>query len=789
MLKNYFIIAWRNLIRNKRFSFINISGLSIGMAGVILIMIWIQHEVSFDNFHPAKDRLYEAYGLAKIEGHLQAINETSQPLGPAMKAEFPEVENTTRFIPLGGVLFTAGNTQLSGLQGGVVDPAFLEMFRFPLKTGAAKEQLATPNSIIITQELAIKLFGTEDALNKTIRIETADVVTVTGVLKTLPSNSRFHFEYLLPWAFIKQKGWVNDSWLSNSISTFVLLQPHTNVTAFNARFSNFSQRHTGKTDVWTHFLHPLDKWHLYSSFENGKATGGRITMVRLFGVIAGFILLIACINFMNLSTARSEQRAKEVGIRKVAGAGKGLLIRQFMTESFVTVCISALGAILIVIFAIRPFNQLINEQLSIPWKQPYGWLAAAGFILFTSILAGAWPAFYLASFSPAGIFQRKFKKVNAFLSPRKVLVVIQFSFAIVLIIATIAVRNQIRYAQDRQTGYSQNNLIRVHFTGEIEKNYALIKQELLSSGVAVGVSKNMWTITERGTNTWGLRWSGKKEGNNPTIALFSTDADLVKTAELQLVAGRDINIQQYPSDSFAVLLNETAVKTMGFNAPLGQVISQADHRVSWHVVGVVKDYVLNSPYETIPPLVIQGPGSWFNTMHIRFSKTRSTADNLQLAAAIFKKYNSAYPFDYRFIDDEYARNFENEQRIKALAGLFSALAISISCLGLLGLSAYMAENRTKEIGVRKILGASVLSITRLLSVDFIKLILVAILIASPVAWYAIHRWLQNYVYHAPISWSIFVLAGLMAIVIALVTISYQSLKAALMNPVKSLKSE
>lgn len=789
MLRNYFVIAWRNLIRNKRFSFINISGLSIGMAGVILILIWIQHEVSFDTFHPNKDRLYEVYGLASVDGSLHAINQTSQPLGPAMKQEFPDVENTTRFVEMGGLLFTAGDKQLTDIPGAFADPAFLEMFHFPLKSGVSNAQLTAPNSIVITEDLAIKLFGTKDALNKTIRLDTADMMTVTGVLKTLPSNSRFHFAYLLPWSFLKQKGWNNDNWLSNNISTFALLQPHTRIAAFNNKFSDFSQRHTGKAEVWTHFLHPLNQWHLYSSFENGKVSGGRITMVRLFATIAGFILLIACINFMNLSTARSEKRAKEVGIRKVAGAGKGLLIRQFMIESFVTVCISAIGAALLVLFTIRPFNQLVNEQLTIPWQQPYFWLAAAGFILFTSLLAGCYPAFYLASFSPAGIFQRKFKKVNAFLSPRKILVVIQFSFAIVLIISTIAVRNQIRYAQDRQIGYSQNNLIRIDFTGDIEKNYALIKQELLSSGIAVGVSKNMGTITERGSNTWGLRWPGKKADNDPTIALFSTDADLVKTAGLQLVAGRDINIQQYPSDSFAVLLNETAVKTMGFTSPLGQVLSQGDRNTSWHVVGVVKDYVLNSPYETIPPLVIQGPASWFNTVHIQFSKARSTADNLQQAALVFKKYNGAYPFSYRFIDDEYARNFDNEQRIKTLAGLFSALAISISCLGLLGLSAYMAENRTKEIGVRKILGASVVGITRLLSVDFIKLIVVSIFIATPIAWYLVDRWLQHYVYHAPISWSMFVVAGLAAIVIGLATISYQSVKAALTDPVKCLKSE
>ncbi|MEI3800434.1 MULTISPECIES: ABC transporter permease [unclassified Chitinophaga] len=789
MLQNYFKVAWRNLIRNKWFSFINISGLSIGMAGVILILIWIQHEISFDKFHPHKDRLYEAYGLSTMNGSLFAISSTSQPLGPALKQEFPDVENTTRFSSVNSFLITAENKQLTGVEGGFADPAYLEMFDFPLAEGAPGGQLKDVHSIVVTEKLAKKLFGNGEALNKTLRLNTEDVVTITGVLKDLPSNTRFNFEYLLPWSLLKQKGWNNDSWLSNNTSTFVLLKPHVSVTAFNNKFSDFTRRHSGKMDVWTHFLHPLSQWHLYSSFENGKATGGRITTVRLFGVIAGFILLIACINFMNLSTARSEKRAKEVGIRKVAGAGKGLLIRQFMTESFVTVGIAVIGAMILVFFTIGSFNQLVNAQLTVPYQQTSFWIAAVVFILFTSALAGSYPAFYLASFSPAGIFQRKFKRTSAWLSPRKVLVVIQFTFAIVLIISTIAVRNQIRYAQDRQTGYSQDDLIRVDFAGDIEKNYALIKQDLISSGIAVSVTKTMGTITERGSNMWGLHWQGKNADNDPTIALFSTDADLVKTAGLQLVAGRDINIHQYPSDSFAVLLNETAVKTMGFDAPVGQILTQADHKTSWHVVGVVKDYILNSPYEEIPPLMIEGPGSWFNTLHIRVSRERPMADILRQTAGIFRKYNTDYPFNYRFIDDEYARNFDNEQRIKVLAGLFAALAISISCLGLLGLSAYMAESRTKEIGVRKILGASVMSITQLLSVDFIKLILVAIFIATPIAWYAIQRWLEHYVYHAPVSWHIFALAGVTAIFIALATISYQSVKAALTNPVKCLKND
>lgn len=789
MLLNYFKIAWRNLVRGRSFSVINIAGLAIGMAGAILILLWLQNEISFDKFHTNKDRLYQVYGLATADGKSTAINMTSQPLGPALQQDFPEVTATTRFGEVNSFLITVGDRSFTGLQGSFVDPAFLSMFSFPLAEGNAQGQLQEAHSIVITEKLARQLFGSTNALNKTIRIDATDNFVVTGILEDLPANTRFTFDYLLPWAYLKQKGWANNNWISNNTTTFVLLQRNTSLTAFNNKIKDLTRQKSGNAKVWTHFLHPLDKWRLYSEFENGKPVGGRITTVRLFGIIAAFILLIACINFMNLSTARSEKRAKEVGIRKVAGAGKGILVRQFIMESFVLAAASGIIALILVKMVLPPFNALIDTQLTIPFTNLFFWLWAFGFIAFTSLLAGSYPAFYLASFKPVGIFQGKFKKTQALLSPRKVLVVLQFTFAIILIISTIVVRNQVRYAQDRQTGYAANNLIHIDFVGDIEKNYPLIKQELISAGIAVAVTKNMSTITQRGTNTWGLRWTGRNPDDDETIALFSTDAELVKTTGLQLIAGRDIDINKYATDSLAVLLNETAVKKMGFTNPIGQIITQPAANKSWHVVGVVKDYVLNSPYEKVPPLVIMGPGSWFNTMHIKFNPGQSTAANLLKAEQIFKKYNAAWPFDYKFVDGEYARNFDNEQRTKMLAGLFAFLAIAISCLGLFGLSAYMAESRIKEIGVRKVLGASAIGIARLLSVDFIKLVLVALVIASPVAWYAMNQWLQSYTYRISIGWSIFVIAGLLAIAIALVTVSFQSIKAAIANPVKSLRTE
>lgn len=789
MLKTYIKTAWRSLLRTKSFSLINLAGLATGMAGAVLIILWLYHEISYDRFHEHKDRLYEVYGLAIADQKMSAINQTEQPLAPALQRDFPEVESTARLGSVNSFLISAGNRSFTNIKGNFVDPAFLQQFSFPVLEGDSKMPLSNVNEIVITETLAKKLFGNENALNKTIRIDSVDQFLVTAILKDLPSNTRFEFEYLLPWSYLKKIGWSNDSWLSNSISTFVLLKPNTNVAAFNDKIRNIAKRYTGRKDIWTHFLFPLEQWHLYAEFTNGKPTGGRIEMVRLFGIVAALILLVACINFMNLSTARSEKRAKEVGVRKVTGAGKGALITQFMTEAVITAFAAGIIALLMVQVSLPYFNKLVAAQLSIPWHSILFWVLASAFILLTGLLAGSYPALYLSSFAPVNIFKGKFKRSERVWSPRKILVVTQFTFAVMLIIATLIVRNQIRYAQERTSGYSANNLVYVDIVGDIERNYSLIKQELLSEGIASSVTKTMTPITQRGSNTWGLTWEGKRADFDETIALFSADAGLVKTAGLQLVAGRDIDVQQYPSDSFALLLNETAVRIMGFNNPVGQMIREPAASKSWRVIGVVKDYVVGSPYESIPPVVIMGPASWFNTLHIKLNAAHSTASNLKKAEGILKKYNPGYPFDYQFTDQVYAAQFKNEERTKMLAGLFATLAIFISCLGLLGMSAFMAESRMKEIGVRKVLGASVLSITRLLTVDYIRLVIISVIIATPVAWWLMNSWLQNFSYRITITWWMIGLCGLLVILIALFTVSFEVIRAAIANPVKSLRRE
>jgi len=789
MFRNFFKIAYRNLLRNKGFSFINIAGLAVGMASAMLILLWIQNEMSHDRFHEKVDRIYTLNNRDKFNGELWAWNTTPKILGPTLQHEFPDVEEAVR-LNNNTFLFTVGDKHLN-VDGDFTDPSFLKVFSFPLVEGNPSTALNGVNNIVITQELATKLFGNEEAMGKIIKIDSSENFTVTGVMKDLPNNTVFNFEYLLPWTYMSKLGWNDSSWGNNSIKTFVLLKPNVSQDAFNAKINKVTINHTKGTDYEATtqvFVQPLKDYWLYSKSENGNYIGGRIETVKLFGIIAAFILLIACINFMNLSTARSEKRAKEVGINKVVGAKKGFLITQFIGESILLSFFAFILAIVIVELSLPAFNNLVSKDLSVEFSNVYYWLFAIGFILLTGVLAGSYPAFYLSSFQPVKVLKGTFKASNALVTPRKILVVLQFTFAISLIICTIIVERQIKYAQDRDTGYVRDKLVFTSLSGDVEKNYQLIKNELIGSGAAVAVTKSMSPITQRYSDGWGWSWPGSGPGDDKTdFVRMASDGDFVKTMGVKLVQGRDIDVYTYPTDSTAMLLNESAVKVMRLKDPIGAIIDADGNK--WHVVGVLKDFIYESPYEKVQQLAVMGPKSWFSTVHFKLNPANSTAKDLQLAETVFKKYNSQYPFDYKFADDTYANKFKEEQRTGTLAALFAGLTIFISCLGLFGLATYMAENRIKEIGVRKVLGASVVGITTLLSKDFLKLVIVSIVIATPLAWWAMTEWLKSYSYRTHIEWWVFVLAGLLSVLIAVITISYQSIKAAIANPVKSLRTE
>lgn len=786
MVKNFFLITWRNLKRNKSFSFINITGLAIGMAAATLILLWIQHEVSYDNFHENKNRLYQAWNRYTTDGQTGCWNNTPIPMATAIMQDYPEVEKTARVQFLPPVKIDFGEKKFYG-RGRIVDSSFLEMFTFPVINGNAATALNDPSSIVLAEKLAKTIFGNDDPVGKVLTLDNTDIFKVSAVVKSPPTNSQFEFEFLVPWAYMRMKGWDDPYWGNNRLATYVLLKQGASLSSIESKIKTLRKNYDNDDPNIETFLYPMSRWHLYGSFENGKESGGRIEIVRLFGIIAAFILLIACINFMNLSTARSEKRAKEVGIRKVVGAQKKSLVAQFLGESVMIAVIAGTFALFIVQLALPAFNKLVDKKLFIDFENPLFWLAGLAFILITGILAGSYPSVYLSSFKPVSVLKGSLKTVNALVTPRKVLVIVQFTFAIILIIATIIVRQQIQNAQDRQTGYAKDNLV-YHFTeGESAKNYMLIKNELLSSGTALSVTMTSSPVTEGWSNTWGLEWKGKDPKDKTIINRFCADDEVAKTLGLQIVAGRDFDLKNFPTDSSAALLNESAVKHMGFKEPLGQIIK--DNGQDWHVVGVIKDFIINSPYHPLEPMFIAGAKGWFNVIHIKLNGKNPAEKNIASLKNIFKKYNPSYEVNYRFADEEYAKKFNDEKRTGTLASLFALLTIIISCLGLFGLSSYMAENRIKEIGVRKVLGASITSITALLSKDFLKLVWLSFAIAGPVSYWAMHSWLKNFPYRVNIHWWVFVIAGLAAVFIALVTVSFQAIKAAITNPVKSLRTE
>jgi ABC-type antimicrobial peptide transport system permease subunit len=789
MLENYFKIACRNLVREKGYAFINIAGLAVGMAAAMLIFLWIENELTFDRFYPKTKRLSQVYNRDIIGGEPHVWGTTPAPLALALIRDYPEVEDAARYRSTN--LLLAANDKFLNVEGSFADPGFLNMFDFPVLAGNRHKALAANSNIVITKSLAEKLFGTTDVLGKTIRIERKDNFMITAVLDNIPSNSSFKaVEYVLPWNYSVALGWTNDNWSNNNYYTYVLLDQKSNAEAVNDKIKHVTVSHLkGVMEDPSHreiFLNPADKWHLYSKEEHGQLVDGRIVTVRLFGIIAAFILLIACVNFINLSTARSDKRAKEVGIRKVAGAPKLTLVFQFISESVILAFLSGIVAFAIVWAFIPSFNTLINTQLSPDFTSLSFLLPALAFVFFTGLLAGSYPAFFLANFQPLKVMKGTYRSARTSFSPRKGLVILQFTFAIVLIISTLIIKQQINHAQNRSNGYDKNNLVFTYLQGDLGKHYAPLQQELLASGAVASISKSIGPITQLNTRQWGVSWPGStQKDKDQEFVPFGTDIDFLKTNGVKLVAGREIDIRKYPSDSLALMLNESAVKAMRLNDPVGVKVKFSGKE--WNVVGVVKDFIFASPYDKINPVLVYGPARDLPWTSIRLNPANSTAINLEIVRAIFKKHNPEYPFEYTFADESYQAKFAEEQRTGKLTGFFTGLTIFISCLGLFGLAAFSAQQRTKEIGVRKVLGASVTSIIQMLSTEFVKLVLIAFLVASPVAWYAMDKWLQDYNYRISIEWNVFATTLVLIILLVLITVSFQAIKAALMNPVKSLK--
>ena len=623
-------------------------------------------------------------------------------------------------------------------------------------------------------------------MNKIVEIENKKSYKVTGILKALPNNTEFDFDYLLSLAK-NERAYGGESWETGTFYTYVQLQPNTDIAKFNDKIKNEIIKYSPEAETQI-FLHPISKWHLYSRFENGKVAGGRIEIVHLLMLIGGLILLIACINFMNLSTAQSQKRAKEVGVRKVIGAGRGGLISQFLCESILVASIAGLIALGFVLLSLPSFNTLIEKSLSINYANPVLWISLIGFILFTGLLAGSYPAFFLSSFKPVKVLKGSFKGTQNLFNPRKILVVLQFSVAIVLVVSTLVIYQQIQFVQSRDNGYNVKNLVEVPIEGDIEKNYDPIRTELINSGAVTAMSKTGISVTLDGSTGGGFNWDGMdKDLENLNFSIYRSGGDLIKTMGMKLESGRDIDFINYPGDSSSVMTNETAVKSMGIKDPVGKIIRRGEKPLT--IVGVFKDFIIGSPYREVNPMLVLAYQKFnFNTV-LRLSDQNSIAENLNIAQNIFKKYNPAYPFTYQFVDQEYAQKFKDEKQTGSLAALFAGLTIFISCLGLFGLAAFMAENRSKEIGIRKVLGANVTGIVKMLSKEFVILVIISIVIAVPVGWWAMNKWLMDFTYRIDIGWQVFAITGIMAIMIALVAVSFHAVKAAVANPVKSLKTE
>lgn len=667
------------------------------------------------------------------------------------------------------------------------------MFGFPVLEGDPSGNLKKPGDIFITASLAKKLFGSRDAVGKMLRMNDSLSLKVAAVLQDPPRAGSFRFEFLLPWVTYTKLYGIYSSWTGNNVKTYVLLKPGISAPVVNNKISKITATHIPENNTvkdLTQFLHPASKWHLYSKSENGQLTDGAITKVRIFVLVALFMILIAAINFVNLTTARTERKAKEVGIRKVAGAGRSSLIFQFLSESVLLAFLSGIVAVLLVLIALPAFNQLIEADLKLNFTDYRLWVAFFGIVLLTGLGAGLYPAFYLSSFLPVKVLKGRPGNSHGNFSLRKLLVVTQFVFAIALIICTLIVKKQMNYAQERALGYNKDQLLFSPIEGDAQKNYRLIKQALLQSGAVTTVSGSQNPITGRAPNYYGFHWEGSTTSDEKSsFYIFNTDGNFTATFGTTILAGRDIDVAKFPTDSTAVLLNEQAVKLLRLSDPVGKKIWRDD--ISLTVVGIVKNYISGSPYANIQPMMILGPNPNFGigTLHYKLNPAKPVQENIDAIKSVFKKYNPGYPFEFHFADEAYAKKFSDEKQLGILIGLFSALSIFIACLGLFGLAAYMAETRFKEIGVRKVLGASISGILVLLSKDFVRPVIVALLVAVPVSGWIMNRWLQGYSYRTTVGWTAFIIAGGIVLLVAVTTIIAQTLRAAVTNPSKALRSE
>lgn len=787
MFKLNFKIALRNLWKNKTASVINIFGLAIGLTACLLLLLYVSYQWSFDKQWKGADEIYQVMTNfkdtnAEISG---TGNSTGNRVGPVLLENYPGVKAMTRLEDEGDKLIGNGTNSFKK-KARFADADILNIFDYTFLAGDQKTALNSPNSVIVTESMAKMLFGTTDVLNKAIRFDNKTDLKITGVIKDLPVNSSVYFDYLMPWtlyealnAWIKVPAWTNYSW-----KTLVKLDPATDVAQFNKGIEGLLKQNE-RSSHEAHFLFPLSKLHLYGSFIKGKSVGGNIEQLRLFMGLAIGVLLIACINFMNMATAKSEKRAKEVGIKKTLGASRGSLISQFLTESLLLTISSAILAIILVELCLPRFNTLLDLEINVIYSNGYVWLGLIAVVLLTGFIAGSYPAFYLSSFNPIQVLRKR--RNNYGISFRQVLVVIQFSFAVILIISTSVIYKQIQYIKNRPIGYEINKLVEMPQDGELSGKFELLKDRLIKSGAVTSMYQSSSSISRDGSNSWNLEWPGMDEaGKQVAFNQIATTYGFIETTGVKLIAGRDFSAN-FASDSVAVMINQTAAKRMNMSKPVGQVIVY--HGVKSTIVGVFEDFIWGSPFQSEQPMLVAFNKGWSGNITMRLNDANSVSSNIAVIEKIAKEINPAYPTEVKFVDQLYAEKLKSQKVLGILSNLFGGLAIFISCMGLFGLSAYSAEQRTKEIGVRKVLGASVGNLIGLLTVSFLKLVVIAIGIAIPVADYFMDKWLMKFEFHVSVSWLLIAAAAVGTLVIAIVTVSFQAYKAARTNPVNALKYE
>ncbi|MDX1941645.1 MAG: ABC transporter permease [Saprospiraceae bacterium] len=790
MLQNHLKIAWRNLFKNKVFSIINIAGLSVGMAVTILIGLWIHDEVTYDTYHANYDSLARVMINQTFDKKTDASFAIAFPLGNELRTKYA---SDFKHVAMGSWDFeytlAVGETRIIK-EGMYAEPDFPKMLTLDMLAGRYEDALKDPNSILLSESVAQVLFGEENPLGKIVRVDNTTDVQVTGIFADLPFNSSFReVTFYMPWSlYVLEQEWVRnaqDQWGSHSFQAFVQVNNAAQMQQISDKIASVERAYNENGDPKL-FLHPMSKWHLYGEFKDGVNIGGRIQFVWLFGIIGLFVLLLACINFMNLSTARSEKRAKEVGVRKTVGSLQGQLIGQFLSESLLITFLASLLAVTIVQLSLPAFNELAGKEVRILWSEPVFWLLIAGFILITGIVAGSYPAFYLSSFQPLRVLKGTFRAGPWASVPRKVLVVLQFTVSIILIIGTIIVFNQIQHAKNRPVGYDRDGLLTIYMTPDLQDKYDALRNELLRTGAVEEMSESSSPVTNVWSNQIGFDWEGKDPEREPIFGIVACTHDYGNTLGWKIKEGRDFS-RDFSTDTSALILNEAAKELIGIEDIVGKTIRWDDD--PYQVIGVIENMVMESPYTPIKPTIFAISYSWTNVINIKLKPGMPVQDALSRVEGVFKTFNPGSPFDYNFADEDYEEKFRAEQRIGKLASVFAALAIFISCLGLLGLSAYVAEQRAKEIGIRKVLGANIQDIVTLLSKDFLWLVLIAIVIATPIAWWAMNDWLQDYTYRIHVGWWVFAITGIGALLIALVTVSSQAIRAAVANPVDAIKSE